>query len=122
MTSQSTIETKPVRGEVWRIQFDPATGAQIAKTRPAIVVNPPSVGRLPLRIVVPVTGWDPRYATVPWLVYLRPSKQNGLDKDSAADCLQVKSVSITRFVSQLGVVRADELKEISAAIALCVGA
>ncbi|MCP3964443.1 MAG: type II toxin-antitoxin system PemK/MazF family toxin [bacterium] len=43
-------------------------------------------------------------------------------KESAADCFQVKSVSLTRFVSRLGELRADEIEEISAAIALCVGA
>ncbi len=30
----------------------------MGKTRPAAVVNPPSIGRLALRIVVPVTGWE----------------------------------------------------------------
>jgi mRNA interferase MazF len=97
-------------------------GAEIQKTRPAIVVNPPSVGKLPLRIVVPVTEWAPRYSTVPWLVHLEPSQRNGLTKESAADCFQVRSVSIVRFVSKLGNVQADEVEEISAAIAICVGA
>jgi mRNA interferase MazF len=94
----------------------------MAKTRPAVVVNPPSIGRLPLRIVVPVTGWDPRYATVPWLIHLKPTQKNGLSKESAADCFQVKSVSVRRFVDKIGHLRAAETEEISAAIALCVGA
>ncbi len=122
MTRPSTTSAQPVRGEVWRIRFDPSQGAEMGKTRPAVVVNPPSVGRLPLRIVVPVTGWNTKYATVPWLVYLKATKRNGLDKESAADCFQVKSVALARFVSKLGEVRADEIEEISAAIALCVGA
>ena len=33
--------------------------AEFAKTRPAVVVSADSVGRLPLRIVVPVTDWIP---------------------------------------------------------------
>jgi len=107
---------------VWWLRFDPVQGSEVGKTRPAIVVNPASVGRLPLRIVVPVTGWAAKYATIPWLVYLKPSNRNGLSKDSAADCFQVKSVSVTRFVDKLGDVRADDIEEISAAIALCVGA
>ncbi len=92
------------------------------KTRPAVVMNLPSIGRLPLRIVVPVTDWKPSYSTVPWLVYLKNTKRNGLDKESAADCFQVKSVSLMRFASKLGELRADEVEEISAAVALCVGA
>ena len=77
---------------------------------------------MPLRIVVPVTAWNRKYATVPWLVYLKATKRNGLGKESAADCFQIKSVSLARFVSKLGDVRAEEIEEISAAIALCVGA
>lgn len=120
MTSPS--RTNPVRGEVWSLRFDPVKGREMGKTRPAIVVNPASIGRLPLRIVVPVTGWSSKYATVPWLIHLKPTNRNGLSKESAADCFQVKSVSIERFVSKLGDVRADDIEEISAAIALCVGA
>ncbi len=116
------LTTNPVRAEVWLIRFDPTKGAEIGKTRPAVVVNPPSVGRLPLRIVVPVTGWDSRYATVPWLVHLEPRPRNGLTKESAADCFQVKSVSVARFSSKIGVVSGEEIEEISAAVALCVGA
>lgn len=120
MTSPST--SCPVRGEVWRIRFDPVQGAEIGKTRPAVVVNERSVGRLPLRIVVPITEWRATFVTIPWLVLVKRNRRNGLSKNSAADCFQVKSVSVTRFVSKLGELRADEIEEISAAIALCVGA
>ena len=94
----------------------------MGKTRPAIVVSPSSIGRLPLRIVVPVTSWQSKYATVPWLVNVKATSRSGLDQESAADCFQVKSVSLARFVARLGCVNADELEEVSAAVALCVGA
>lgn len=122
MTSPSPKTNVPTRGEIWMVRFDPVTGAEIAKTRPAVVVNLPAVGKLPLRIVVPITEWKPAYAATPWLIYLKPSKANGLSKDSAADAFQVKSVSIQRFVSKAGIVTADQIEQISAAIALCVGA
>lgn len=118
--SKTTVN--PQRGEVWLIRFDPVTGAEIGKTRPAVVVNPASIGRLPLRIVVPVTGWDKKYETIPWLVHLSANGGNGLSKDSAADGFQVKSVSLTRFGKKLGSISRDEIEEISAAIAICVGA
>jgi len=122
LTTPATTRPQPRRGEVWTLQFDPTKGAEIGKTRPAVVVNPPSIGRLPLRIVVPITAWKTSFAAVPWLVYLKPTKGNGIRKESAADCFQVKSVSLARFVDCLGTLRADEIEEISAAIALCVGA
>ena len=120
MTRPTTAS--PTRGEVWRIRFDPVTGAEIAKTRPALVVNLPSIGKLPLRIVVPLTDWKAKYETVPWIVRLKPTARNGLAKESGADCFQVKSISTERFAERLGAVTMDEIEEVSAAIALCVGA
>ena len=112
----------PVRGEVWWIEFDPTVGSEVRKTRPAVVASVPSVGVLPLRIVVPVTEWDVRWAEVPWMVHLGRGPRNGLAKDSAADSFQVKSLSLERFRSRLGAVTAGEVEEIAAAVALCVGA
>lgn len=109
------------RGEIWLIRFDPAVGAEIRKLRPAVVVSDDSVGRLPLRIVVPVTDWNPRYAALSWIVHLPVSRESGLVKDSAADSFQIKSLSEQRFVRRLGVVTNDQLDEITDAIALCVG-
>jgi mRNA interferase MazF len=112
----------PVRGELWWIEFDPTVGAEVRKTRPAVVASVPAVGVLPLRIVVPVTEWDARWSRVPWMVHLRRGKRTGLAKDSAADCFQVKCVSLERFRARLGLVTADEVDEIASAVALCVGA
>jgi len=111
----------PSRGEVWRVRFDPQVGAEIRKIRPALVVSVDAVGALPLRIVTPITEWRPKYQTAPWLVYLSPDEFNGLDKESAADCFQIKSVSLSRFQSRIGMVSTDVLAEVAAGIALCVG-
>jgi mRNA interferase MazF len=111
----------PKRGEVWLVRFDPSTGAEIRKVRPAVVVSVDAVGRLPLRIVVPVTDWRPQYVGFPWFVSLPANAANGLMKDSGADAFQVKSVSEARFVHRLGVVTAGQLDDIAGAVALCVG-
>lgn len=103
------------------VDFDPSVGAEIRKVRPAVVINLDSIGRLPLRMVVPVTDWKPLYATFPWFVELPATASNGLSKDSGADCFQTKSVSESRFVRLLGVVSASQLDEIALAIGLCVG-
>lgn len=111
----------PRRGEVWNVRFDPSVGAEIQKIRPAVVMNVPEVGRLPLCIVVPVTNWKDAYAGLSWLVPLPSTPENGLSKDSGADAFQVKSVSETRFVDRLGKLTADQVSAIADAIALCVG-
>jgi mRNA interferase MazF len=36
------------RGEVWIITLDPTVGAEIKKTRPAVIVNDDAVGILPV--------------------------------------------------------------------------
>ncbi len=112
----------PRRGEIWLVDFDPAVGAEIRKVRPAVVVSMDAIGRLPLRLVVPVTDWKPPYALFPWFVQLPASAANGLSKDSGADAFQTKSVSENRFVRRLGAVTSVHLDQIASAIALCVGA
>jgi mRNA interferase MazF len=50
----------PKRREIWLVNFDPAVGAEIRKTRPAIVVSSDAVGRLPIKLIAPLTDWKPR--------------------------------------------------------------
>src|SRR5690242_3488313 len=85
----------PRRGEIWLIDFEPAVGAEIRKARPAVAISVDTVGKLPLRLVVPVTDWKPQYAAYPWFVELPATRANGLAKDSGADAFQVKSVSLS---------------------------
>jgi mRNA interferase MazF len=106
------------RGDVWLINLDPAVGAEIKKTRPAVIVNDDAVGILPLRVIVPITEWKDRYTVAPWLVPLKPDAQNGLDKPSAADTFQVRSLSRSRFVQQLGRLSEMNMQEITRALAL----
>src|SRR5215204_1782516 len=70
----------PSRGEVWRIRFDPAEGDEIKKVRTAVVMSENAIGRLRLKIVVPITEWNPRYANYPWFVFLTPTPTNGLTR------------------------------------------
>jgi mRNA interferase MazF len=73
---------RPRRGEIWVVRFDPAVGAEIRKLRPAVVASVDSIGRLPLRIVVPITDWQPTFASLPWFVFIPASPASGLAKDS----------------------------------------
>jgi len=112
---------RPRRGEIWLVDFDPVVGAEIRKLRPALVISVDTIGRLPLRMVVPITDWKPQYTHYPWFVELPASPANGLDKDSGADAFQTKSISLSRFVRPVGKVTVAQLDEVASAIALCVG-
>ncbi len=101
------------QGEIWLINLDPTIGAEIKKTRPDIIVNDNSLGKLPLKVIVPVTDWKDRYEVAPWIVKIEPNSKNGLSKKSSADCFQVRSVSEERFVRRLGTISDavfDEIK------------
>ena len=117
----STVPT-PSRGEVWLVDFDPSVGAEIQKIRPALVISVASIGRLPLRMVIPLTDWKPTYAKLPWFVLIPADTDNGLSKDSGADAFQTKSLSLARFVRILGAVLPTQADDVAAAVALCVGA
>ena len=92
------------QNEVWLINLDPTVGAEIKKTRPVIIVSDNSLGKLPLKIIVPVTDWKSHYEIAPWMIKIEPTNKNGLIKESSADCFQVRSVSQNRFVKRLGVI------------------
>jgi len=105
------------QGEIWSVNLDPTQGAEIRKTRPAIIVNDNAVGRLPLKIIVPLTDWKSHYAQAPWMVELLPSTRNRLTKPSAADCFQVRSISESRFIKRVGTIDPRTLELIQAALA-----
>lgn len=100
------------QNEVWLINLDPTVGSEIRKTRPAIIVNDDSLGKLPLKIIVPITDWKDRYEIAPWMIKISPNSTNGLTKDSSADCFQVRSVSQDRFVKRLGELSESMMDEI----------
>jgi mRNA interferase MazF len=106
-----------LRGEVWLINLDPTLGAEIKKTRPAIIVNRDAVGSLPLRVIVPLTERKPHHFRIRWMVPIDPDPQNGLTKASTADTFQVRSVDEWRFVRRLGKVGEGVMQAIERALA-----
>jgi len=111
---------QPKRGEVWLVSFDPTVGAEIKKTRPAIVVSSDAVGRLPVKLVAPVTDWKDHYSFNIWHVRIDPDSTNGLMKPSAVDALQLRGMDRQRFVRKLGVVSPDAMEEIVLAVAAVI--
>jgi mRNA interferase MazF len=109
------------KAEIWLINLDPALGAEIQKTRPAVIVNDDAIGVLPLRVIVPLTAWQDRYAIAAWMVRIDPDQSNGLSKPSAADAFQIRSVAQERFVNCIGRVSEQNLADILKAIQIFMG-
>ena len=115
----STGQT-PHRGELWDIDLNPTKGQEINKTRPAVVISSDGVGKLRLKIIVPITEWQQNFEGNFWHVRIQPSPTNGLSKVSAADALQVRSLSLERFVKYRGHATKEALEEVVQALAAIV--
>lgn len=105
------------QGEIWLVSLDPTIGSELQKTRPAIVVNDDTLGKLPLKIIVPLTDWKDRYEIAAWMVKVEPNTTNKLTKTSAADCFQIRSVSEQRCIRKIGEVNSAITANIRKALA-----
>ena len=90
------------QSEIWLIDLDPTKGSELKKIRPAIIVNNDILGKLPLKIIIPITDWKPKYELAPWMVKIEPNSINGLTKTSSADCFQIRSLSQERLIKKIG--------------------
>jgi mRNA interferase MazF len=104
------------QSEIWLIDLDPTKGAEIQKKRPAIIINDDRLGKLPLKVIVPITDWKDRYDIAPWMVKIEPNEANGLSKTSSADCFQIRSLSQERLIKKLGNIDKNTLDEIKEAV------
>jgi mRNA interferase MazF len=98
------------QGEIWKVNLDPTIGSEMKKSRPCIILNNNMVGKLPLKVVAPLTEFKEHYSVVPWMVVVEPNLKNNLKKRSAIDLFQVRSLSQERLVQKIGVVEEDILK------------
>ncbi len=110
----------PAPGEVWRVDLKPVKGSETDKTRPAMVVSIALFENLTVRLVVPLTAWDDKHLQYPWRVPLEATSTNGLTKKSAADCGQIRVVSLQRFSAHLGRLSASEFLEVKAGLAIAM--
>jgi mRNA interferase MazF len=109
------------RGDIHAVDLEPVRGAEANKVRPAIIVSNDAANATAQRLgrgvitVVPVTS---NIAHVyPFQVLLR-AVQTGLDRDSKAQPEQVRSISVERVGSAIGVVPIAVMSEIDEALRL----
>lgn len=110
----------PLRGEIWEVNLDPTIGAEIKKKRPVLVISSDGVGRLPIKLVAPITNWKQEFTSDIWHIKINPDTQNNLAKVSAVDVLQVRGVDYQRFVRKIGKASAAVVDEVATALAAVV--
>jgi len=109
------------QGEIWLVDLEPTIGAEMNKIRPALIINDSELGRLPLKIIVPITGWKEHFSIAPWMVKIEPNEINGLSKVSSIDCFQIRSVSQDRLVEKIGGITFDEINKVQEGILKVLG-
>ncbi len=110
----------PVRGEIWLVDLNPTRGQEIQKTRPVVIISAKIFDSIPLRIIIPIASWQEKFNDRPFMVPIFASPENGLDRDSAGNVLQVRSLSTERFVKHLGRVNNETLQELLSGLIVCV--
>jgi mRNA interferase MazF len=110
----------PKRGDIWLANFDPTVGAEIKKVRPAVVVSSDGIGKLPIKLIAPITDWKEYYVDNIWHIKIESDSANSLIKTSAVDVLQLRSMDIQRFIRKIGICSSEVMEEVAAAIAAVV--
>jgi len=103
------------RGEVWWVEFDPAVGSEIRKTRPAVIVSNDAANRNLARVVVvPLTSSTGRQYPGEALVSV-----GGNQSKAMAD--QIMAADKRRLKSQLGILSKTDMLAVEDAIRMHLG-
>jgi len=110
----------PRRGEVYVVNFDPTIGAEIKKTRPALILQNDVANRhSPITIVAAITSHadEPLY---PSEVLVRVP-EGGLGVDSVVLLNQIRSIDKRRLLRRLGVLKQDTVRKVEQALLISLG-
>jgi len=111
---------RPRRGDVYLVNFDPTIGAEVKKTRPAVVIQNDIGNRWsPITIVAAMTSRfeEPLYPTE----VLVKASEGGLAVDSVVLLNQLRSVDKARLVRRLGALKSQTVREVDRALLLSLG-
>jgi mRNA interferase MazF len=111
---------RPLRGEVYFVAFDPTLGAEIRKTRPALILQNDIANRSsPITIVAAITSKfdDELYPTE---VLVR-APEGGLDADSVVLLNQIRSIDRRRLMRRIGRLVPETMRLVDRALMLSLG-
>lgn len=96
------------QGEIWQASLNPAKGSEQGGFRPVVILSGNLLNRLlPVVITAPLTTKLKKYKGNP---VLKPSGNNGLNRESEMLVFHIMSISKDRLVKKLGNINPDELE------------
>ncbi len=106
------------RGMIIDVNLNPTKGSETGKIRPCVIVtNNVYNAKVPVIQVVPLTAWSEKKGRIKTNVVIAPANENGLTKQSVADCLQTRPIDHRfRFVKIRGELSAEVMQKIDAAL------
>ena len=110
----------PRRGELYLVNFDPTVGAEIKKTRPALILQNDIANRhSSITIVAAITSQfeAPLYPTE---VLIR-AREGGLTVDSVVLLNQIRSLDKQRLVRRLGAIQQATMDQVERALMISFG-
>jgi mRNA interferase MazF len=110
----------PKRGELYLVNFEPTVGAEIRKTRPALVLQNDIANRhSPITIVAAVTSkFDETLYPIEVLV---TAPEGGLSVDSVVLLNQIRSIDRRRLVRRLGAIRGSTMERVERSLQISLG-
>ena len=110
----------PKRGELYLVNFEPTVGAEIRKTRPALVLQNDIANRhSPITIVAAVTSkFDETLYPTEVLV---TAPEGGLSVDSVVLLNQIRSMDRRRLVRRLGAIRGSTMERVERSLQISLG-
>lgn len=103
----------PRRGRVYKVAFDPARGAEIKKTRPAVVVSSDVMNELSHTVLImPITSGRYQYLIrVPL-----QEREGGTSKASVIATDQIRAIDKSRIKEYIGKVTGTTMAQVEDAI------
>jgi mRNA interferase MazF len=111
----------PRRGDLYLVEFDPARGHEIQKTRPALIIQN-DIGNQYSQVTI-VAAITSRLSPTPYPVevVVAASKGNGLSVPSAIQLGQIRSVDRERLVKRLGALDTAAMRKVDRALKISLG-
>jgi len=109
---------RPLRGEIWDVDFEKGRGAEQAGRRPALIIQNDAGNRslrYPNTIILALST---KGRPIPFHVRIEPTELNGLGSVSWVKCEQILTVAKSRLMGSgpLGRLAGEELAQVEVAV------